>query len=109
MDLEGRTDIRNKAITNRDLSTGQRKRLALIAATLEEKPILVLDEWAADQDPIFRRFFYETLLPDLKNTGRTIIAATHDDRYFHVADRVLKMEYGLFMPGDQHHSAFGGA
>lgn len=107
MDLEGRTDIRNKTITNRDLSTGQRKRLALIATALEEKPILVLDEWAADQDPIFRRFFYETLLPDLKKMGRTIIAATHDDHYFHAADRVLKMEYGEFLPGDQHHSAFG--
>lgn len=107
MELEGKTDILNKVITNRNLSTGQRKRLALIAAALEDKPILILDEWAADQDPIFRRFFYETLLPELRSHGRTIIAVTHDDRYFHAADRVLKMEYGAFLPGDQHHSAFG--
>jgi ABC-type hemin transport system ATPase subunit len=52
------------------------------------------DEFAADQDPEFRRFFYETLLPELKAAGKTVIAITHDDRYFHCADRVIKMEYG---------------
>ena len=99
MELEGKTDILNKVITNRNLSTGQRKRLALISTTLEDKSLLILDEWAADQDPIFRRFFYETLIPELKNQGRTIIAVTHDDHYFHVADRVLKMDYGCFFTG----------
>ena len=78
------------------LEAGQRKRLALIVALLEDRPILVLDEWAADQDPAFRQFFYDTLLKDLKAQGKTIIAATHDDRYFGVADRVIKMEYGQF-------------
>jgi ABC-type siderophore export system fused ATPase/permease subunit len=54
----------------------------------------VLDEWAADQDPMFRKFFYETILTDLRKQGKTIIAATHDDKYFGIADRILKMEYG---------------
>ncbi len=76
------------------LSTGQGKRLALIIAMLEDKPIYVFDEWAAEQDPGFRKYFYEELLPALKAEGKTIIAATHDERYFHVADRVVKMEYG---------------
>ena len=70
----------------------------MIVALLEDRPILVLDEWAADQDPPFRRFFYEDLLPNLKRQGKTIIAATHDDRYFDTADRVLKMEYGELTP-----------
>ncbi len=61
---------------------------------LEDKPIYLFDEWAADQDPQFRRYFYETLLPEFKAQGKTVIAVTHDDRWFHVADRVLKMEYG---------------
>ncbi|MCP4351755.1 MAG: cyclic peptide export ABC transporter [Desulfobacterales bacterium] len=76
------------------LSTGQGKRLALIVAMLEDKPIYVFDEWAAEQDPGFRKYFYEELLPSLKADGKTIIAATHDEQYFHVADQVLKMEYG---------------
>jgi putative ATP-binding cassette transporter len=81
-----------------NLSTGQRKRLALIVALLDDKAILVFDEWAADQDPVFRKRFYEEILPDLKRRGKTVIAATHDDRYFSVADRVLKMECGRFVP-----------
>jgi putative ATP-binding cassette transporter len=79
-----------------NLSTGQRKRLALIVALLEERPILVLDEFAADQDPPFRKYFYEVLLREFKSEGRTIIAATHDDHYFEHADRILKMEFGQF-------------
>lgn len=76
------------------LSTGQRKRIALIVSILQRKPIIVFDEWAADQDPIFRQKFYEVLLPELKAAGKTIIAATHDDRYFRMADRVLRMDFG---------------
>jgi len=78
----------------RRFSKGQGKRLALIFALLENRPILILDEWAADQDPHYRKFFYEELIPKLKKAGKTIIAVTHDDAYFHIADRVLKFDYG---------------
>lgn len=91
----------DKVITNdkdesarRNFSKGQSKRMSLIFALLEDKPILVLDEWAADQDPHFRKFFYEELIPKLKKEGKTIIAVTHDDAYFHQADRILKFNYG---------------
>lgn len=94
MEIAEKSDIVNGCFTNVDLSTGQRKRLALIAAIVEDKPIVILDEWAADQDPHFRRKFYDVLLPRLKAAGKTIIAVTHDDRYFHVADRRLHMEEG---------------
>lgn len=82
------------SLSTLDLSTGQRKRLAMVIALLEDRPIYVFDEWAADQDPEFRRYFYEDLLPDLKRRGKTVIAISHDDRYFHCADRVITMEYG---------------
>ena len=98
MQLEHKTSWRDGRFQNQELSTGQKKRLALIVSLLEDKPIYVFDEWAADQDPSFRRFFYDTLLPDLKAKGKTIIAATHDDRYFYAGDRVLKMEMGQFVP-----------
>jgi ABC-type Na+ transport system ATPase subunit NatA len=66
-----------------------------VNAIMEDKPIYVFDEWAADQDPHFRHYFYETLLPSFKKQGKTVIAVTHDDRYFHVADQVILLEYGV--------------
>lgn len=78
----------------RKFSKGQSKRMAMIFALMEDAPVLVLDEWAADQDPYFRKYFYEKLLPELKKQGKTIIAVTHDDAYFKYADRVIKFDYG---------------
>lgn len=94
MELDQKTDYINGRFTNLNLSTGQKKRLAFIVAILENKPICIFDELAADQDPQFRRNFYEIILPDLKQQGRTIIAVTHDDKYLYTADRVLKMDFG---------------
>jgi putative ATP-binding cassette transporter len=82
------------AFSTTDLSTGQRKRLALVNAWLEERPVLVFDEWAADQDPTFRRIFYTELLPDLKRLGKTIIVISHDDRYFDMADQLVRLRAG---------------
>jgi putative ATP-binding cassette transporter len=94
MQLQHKVQYRDGGFTRTSLSAGQRKRLALIAAMLEDRPVLVMDEFAADQDPQFRRYFYETLLPELKAMGKTVIAVTHDDQYFDTADRLLKMDEG---------------
>jgi putative ATP-binding cassette transporter len=94
MELSHKTAFGGGRFSNTHLSTGQRKRLALVVSYLEDKPVYIFDEVAADQDPHFRRYFYETLLPELKSTGKTVVVVTHDDRYFHVADRVLQMDYG---------------
>ncbi|MDF0605821.1 cyclic peptide export ABC transporter [Neisseriaceae bacterium TC5R-5] len=77
-----------------NLSTGQRKRLALVSAYLEDRPIYLFDEWAADQDPVFKKVFYTELLPELKARGKTVIVISHDDAYFKFADRVVKLEDG---------------
>lgn len=102
MELDRKTGYADRHFTSLDLSTGQRKRLAMIAARLEDKPICIFDEWAADQDPVFRRYFYEVLLPSLRAEGRTVIAVTHDDRYFSAADRVLVMEEGRIIREESH-------
>lgn len=94
MEIAQKTAFRDGRFTTTQLSTGQRKRLALVVSYLEDKPAYIFDEVAADQDPRFRRYFYETLLPELKRAGKTVVAVSHDDRYFHVADRVLQMDYG---------------
>ena len=94
MEITGKTEILPEGYSTIDLSSGQKKRLALLSALLEDKPIIILDEWAADQDPHFRRKFYDVLLPRWKAEGKTIIAVTHDDRYFHIADRRFHLEEG---------------
>jgi putative ATP-binding cassette transporter len=93
-EMADKVSVQDGAFSTRDLSSGQRKRLALIATLLEDRPVLVLDEWAADQDPHFRAVFYEQLLPALREQGKLIICVTHDDRWFHVADQILRMHEG---------------
>jgi putative ATP-binding cassette transporter len=92
--LGAKTSVRDGVFSTLDLSAGQRKRVALAVARLERRPILVLDEWAAEQDPSFRRTFYREILPAIAAQGVTVIAATHDDHYFDAADRVYRMEEG---------------
>ena len=94
LEIAHKVSIRDGAFTTTDLSTGQRKRLALVHAYLERRPVMVLDEWAADQDPTFRHIFYTEILPDLKRQGKTLIVISHDDRYFSAADRYIRLEEG---------------
>jgi putative ATP-binding cassette transporter len=86
-----------------NLSTGQRKRLALVSSYLEDRPIYLFDEWAADQDPAFKRVFYTELLPELRARGKTVLVITHDDAYFPAADRIVKLEDGRLRSIDGHH------
>jgi putative pyoverdin transport system ATP-binding/permease protein len=92
--LDRKVSITQGRFSTTRLSQGQRKRLALLAAYIEDRPLYVFDEWAADQDPTFKAVFYEELLPELKRQGKTVLVITHDDRYFHTADRVLRLEAG---------------
>jgi putative ATP-binding cassette transporter len=92
--MEHKTTIRNGEYSTVNVSQGQRKRLALVTAMLEDRPFYVFDEWAADQDPQYKEVFYGELLPDLRARGKGVIVVTHDDRYFHVGDRLLKLDDG---------------
>ena len=94
LEIAHKVAVKGGVFSTTDLSTGQRKRLALVHAYLEGRPVLVFDEWAADQDPAFRKVFYTELLPELRAKGRTLIVISHDEQYFHVADRVLHMLEG---------------
>ncbi len=106
MKLDEKTKFRDNQFTNIELSTGQKKRLALIIAIMEDKPLYVFDEVAADQDPHFRRYFYQTVLKELKQQGKTVIVVTHDDHFFHLADRVLKMDDGKLLAVSKETSIF---
>ncbi|MGP2729435.1 ATP-binding cassette domain-containing protein, partial [Serratia marcescens] len=94
LNMKSKLQFDGTRVTNPQLSQGQRKRLALLLAVAEQRDILLLDEWAADQDPQFRRTFYRELLPELRAMGKTVFAISHDDHYFEHADRLLEMRSG---------------
>ena len=92
--LENKVTIENGFFSTIALSDGQKKRLALLVEFIEDKEMYLFDEWAADQDPIFKKVFYYKLLPELKARGKVVVVISHDDRYFDVADKVVVMEDG---------------
>src|SRR5471032_69811 len=92
--LDHKVKVVDGAFSTHELSQGQRKRLALVVAYLEDRPFYIFVEWAADQDPTFKEVFYQTLLPELRARGKTVLAISHDDRYFHLADRRIRLEDG---------------
>jgi putative ATP-binding cassette transporter len=94
LQLQHKVEVKDGKLSTLDLSQGQRKRLALLTAYLEDRPFYVFDEWAADQDPLFKEVFYLQLLPELKARGKTILAISHDDRYYHLGDRIICLEDG---------------
>lgn len=104
--LADKVTVEDGRLSTINLSAGQRRRLALVQVYLDRRPIIVLDEWAAEQDPVFRREFYTRLLPELKRRGKTIVAVSHDDRYFGVADRCVVLgEDGRIAPLPQSEPA----
>lgn len=94
LEIERKVSIQNGRFSTLALSDGQKKRMALLVAFLEDRDIYVFDEWAADQDPVFKRVFYHNILPELKARGKAVVVISHDDRYFSVADQILIMEDG---------------
>lgn len=94
LQLHHKVQVVEGRLSTLDLSQGQRKRLALLTAYLEDRPFYVFDEWAADQDPLFKKLFYTQLLPELKARDKTVLVITHDDQYIHLADRCIKMAEG---------------
>lgn len=97
LQLDHKVQVKEGLFSTTDLSQGQRKRLALLAAYLEDRPIFLFDEWAADQDPNFKSLFYQEILPELRAKGKTVFVISHDQRYYDTADRVIKLEDGCMV------------
>jgi len=94
LQLANKVKVTKGVLSTINLSQGQRKRLALLTAYLEDRPFYIFDEWAADQDVQYREVFYRRVLPELKSKGKTLLVISHDDRYYHLADRIIKLDYG---------------
>lgn len=106
MGLDHKVRFENGVFSDLALSTGQRKRLGLITALLEDRPVIVFDEWSAEQDAEFRDYFYRTIIPRLKAQGKTILMVTHDDRYLGCADRIIQMELGRIVSSQDEPISF---
>jgi putative ATP-binding cassette transporter len=94
LQLDSKVRVEGGTLSTLDLSQGQRKRLALLTAYLEDRPIYLFDEWTADQDPVFKEVFYKEILPELKARGKTMFVISHDDSYYYLADRILQIKDG---------------
>jgi putative ATP-binding cassette transporter len=106
--LDHKVSIKDGLFSTTQLSQGQRKRLALLCAYIEDRPFYLFDEWASDQDPLFKEVFYTRLLPELRSQNKAVLVITHDDRYFACADRVVKLDYGKITGGPIEQPAFAG-
>lgn len=94
LQLDHKVQIKEGTFSTTELSQGQRKRLALLTAYMEDRPVYIFDEWAADQDPQFKEIFYFQLLPELKARGKAVLVISHDDRFYHIADHIMRLDYG---------------
>jgi putative ATP-binding cassette transporter len=94
LELDQEVEIKDGVLSTTNLSQGQRKRLALLTAYMEDRPIYVFDEWAADQDPSFKKVFYQVLLPELRAKGKAVVVISHDERYYDAADRIIRLDCG---------------
>jgi putative ATP-binding cassette transporter len=102
LQLDHKVRVTGNVFSTVEVSQGQRKRLALLTACLEDRSFYVFDEWAADQDPTFKGIFYMQILPELKRRGKTVLVINHDDRYYSVADRIIKLDYGQLQMSAEH-------
>jgi putative ATP-binding cassette transporter len=107
--LDHKVSIKDGVFSTTQLSQGQRKRLALLCAYIEDRPFYLFDEWASDQDPVFKEVFYTRLLPDLRSLNKAVLVITHDDRYFGCADRLIRLDYGKITGGKVGVSMAAGA
>lgn len=95
--LEERVTSTEGRLSNINLSQGQKRRLAMLMSLSEDKSIYLFDEWASDQDPYFREYFYNQLLPELSAKNKTVFVISHDDQYFHTADLLVKFDRGVIV------------
>ncbi len=102
LELDKKVKIKDNKLSTTSLSTGQRKRLALLLSYLDDKPFYVFDEWAASQDPYYKEVFYRTLLPELRAKGKTLLVITHDEKYFDGADKFIMLQDGKMLDLDSH-------
>jgi putative ATP-binding cassette transporter len=105
LQIDHKVGVTGGQLSTIELSQGQKRRLALVIAYLEDRPYYVFDEWAADQDPEYKEIFYCKLLPDFRNRGRGVVVITHDDRYFHLGTRVMKLQNGQMVDTSSRPSA----
>lgn len=76
------------------LSGGQRQRVAIARALAGSPPIILADEPTASLDADTGAQVTNLLKDMAREGGHTVIVVTHDNRIFHLADRIVHIEDG---------------
>ncbi len=79
-----------------DMSGGQRQRVAIARAVAGDPPIILADEPTASLDAKSGLLVMELLKDLAKQQHSTVVVVTHDNRIYHLADRILHIEDGQF-------------
>jgi putative ABC transport system ATP-binding protein len=96
LDLLGKVGLADKADRKpMDLSGGQRQRVAIARALAGSPPLILADEPTAALDAENGRRVTEILRELARERGHTVVVVTHDNRIFHLADRIVHIEDGL--------------
>jgi putative ABC transport system ATP-binding protein len=77
------------------LSGGQQQRVAIARALIHEPRLLVCDEPTSALDAELGRRVMSLIRDRSHQHDRAVIVVTHDDRIFHLADRIAQMDDGL--------------
>lgn len=86
-----------------ELSGGQRQRVAIARALAGNPPLILADEPTAALDAK-TGLLVTTLLRDVcRERGDTVVVVTHDNRIFHLADRIVHIEDGVIQEQQDEH------
>jgi putative ABC transport system ATP-binding protein len=77
-----------------ELSGGQRQRVSVARALAGGPPIILADEPTASLDAQSGLLVTEMLREMAKERGHSVVVVTHDNRIYHLADRVVQIEDG---------------
>jgi len=85
-----------------ELSGGQRQRVAIARALAGDPPLVFADEPTAALDATTGHEVTQLLVELAKVHSSTVVIVTHDNRIFHLADRIVGIEDGRIVEGEIH-------
>ena len=97
-DLLARFEVPRRAGPVGRLSRGEQQRVALARALLLDPPLILADEPTASLDAKSGQGIAQALR-DLAQSGKTVVAVTHDHKLMALADQVLTLRAGCVVQG----------
>jgi hemin transport system ATP-binding protein len=77
-----------------ELSTGQKQRIAVARALMNDPKLILGDEPTASLDHASSMLVINLIKKHVLHNGASALIVTHDERIFEFADRVIRLEDG---------------